>query len=192
MVKKVIIVHGTNEKDRENMIKYNLPPQNEREWIGWIKSKLDEKEIICIASLMPENWDPKYKDWKNEIEKIKISKDDILVGWSSGGGFLVRWLGETKKKIKKLILVAPAIIHSGEWKSLNDLLKFEIDKSVKDNVDEIIIFVSNDESKGIKESVKIFYNTLGGKIIELEGKGHFTGHSMGTNEFPELLEEVLK
>jgi predicted alpha/beta hydrolase family esterase len=149
-MKNVIIVHGTNEKDRENMIKYKLPPQNEREWIGWIKSKLDEKEIMCVAPLMPENWNPKYEDWKKEFEKNNIGENSILIGHSAGGGFLVRWLGETKKKIKKLILVAPAIIHSGGWKPLNDLLKFEIDKSVGDNVNEIIIFVSNDDIKGIR------------------------------------------
>lgn len=33
--------------------------------------------------------------------------------------------------------------------------------------------------------------TLGGKLIEPHGQGHFTMDSMGTDEFPELLWEIL-
>jgi len=42
------------------------------------------------------------------------------------------------------------------------------------------------------ESVKIYHNELGGKLIELLGRGHFLLKEMGTEEFPELLEEILK
>ncbi|MEA3414110.1 MAG: hypothetical protein U9Q99_01110 [Nanoarchaeota archaeon] len=66
---KVIIVHGSNPNDRENIIKYNLPPQNKRDWIAWIKKKLEEKNIECINPLMPENWEPVYEKWKQEFEK---------------------------------------------------------------------------------------------------------------------------
>lgn len=31
-----------------------------------------------------------------------------------------------------------------------------------------------------------------GKIIELKGRGHYTFGDMGTEEFPELLEEIIK
>jgi len=42
-----------------------------------------------------------------------------------------------------------------------------------------------------KESVKIFHKVIGGKIIEIENRGHFTLRDMGTEEFPELLKEIL-
>jgi hypothetical protein len=36
------------------------------------------------------------------------------------------------------------------------------------------------------------HEKLGGKLINIKGKGHFTFDDMGTEEFPELLEEILK
>ena len=76
---KVVIVHGSNANDRENMIKYNLPPQNERDWIGWMKEELGKKGIECVAPLMPQNWAPVYEKWKEEFEKIKIGEEDIVI-----------------------------------------------------------------------------------------------------------------
>jgi hypothetical protein len=40
--------------------------------------------------------------------------------------------------------------------------------------------------------LKIFHKALGGKIIELKGRGHYTLNDMGTEEFPELIEVVLR
>ncbi len=105
---------------------------------------------------------------------------------------MVRWLGETGKKIKKLILVAPAIIHSRGWKPLNDLLKFEINPIVKNLADNIIIFVSDDDSRSILESVDIFSKALQINPVRFKGKGHFTFGDMGTEKFPELLEKILE
>ena len=62
---------------------------------------------------------------------------------------------------------------------------------MKTQVKGIVIFTSNDEEKDGKTSVKIYYDALGGRIIELKNHGHFTKEDMGTEEFPELLKEVL-
>ncbi len=105
---------------------------------------------------------------------------------------MVRLLGKTNKKIKKLILVAPAISHGDYGGYLGNLLKFEINKKIAKNIGEIIIFVSDDERESIKKSVEIFSNAFEIKPIGLKGKGHFTERSMGTKKFPELLEKVLE
>ncbi len=64
-----------------------------------------------------------------------------------GCTFLVRWLGETKRKIHKLILVTP-------WKmkdNIDDFVKafyvFPIDKTIKDRVDEVIMFTADNEAE---------------------------------------------
>jgi len=158
-----------------------------------ITLKMLEQKMNCIITpLMPEPWTPNYKRWKDIIDKLDINQESVLIGHSCGGGFLVRYLGDTKKKVKKLILVAPAIIHSGEYKPLNNLLKFEINPEVKNLVKEIIIFVSNDDNKGILKSVDIFSKNLGGKVINLKGYGHYTMGDMGTTEFPELIKEIIR
>jgi predicted alpha/beta hydrolase family esterase len=104
---------------------------------------------------------------------------------------LVRWLGETKQRIKKLILVAPWKINDkhDKWRKL--FYGYPVDKTIKERLREIILFTADNEMEGGKISLNIFYKALGGKIIELKGMGHFCFEDMKTEEFPELLKEVI-
>ncbi|MBS3085270.1 hypothetical protein J4225_01125 [Candidatus Pacearchaeota archaeon] len=54
------------------------------------------------------------------------------------------------------------------------------------------MFTADDEEEEGKKSLKIYHNALGGRVIELKGRGHYTLEDMGTDKFPELLNEVLK
>ena len=54
------------------------------------------------------------------------------------------------------------------------------------------MFTSNNEEDEWKESLIIFHKSIGWKIIELKDKWHFTLFSMWTQDFPELLEVILK
>jgi predicted alpha/beta hydrolase family esterase len=164
----------------------------DKHWIPWLKKKLEDKGVKTETPLMPEPWEPKYVEWKDEIEKLDINESSVLIGHSCSGGFLVRWLGETKKKVRKLILVAPAIMFNRNYLPLRDLLEFEINGSIQENIGEIVIFVSDDDSEGIKKSVELFSDALNVRPVMFKGKGHFSEGDMGTKEFPELLEEVLK
>lgn len=185
----VVIVHGSNSKDREK-IKEGYAPQNKRNWIPWIKEQLEKKGIKCETPLMPENWNPNYQKWKKEFDKINIDENSILIGHSAGGAFVTRWLGESKRKIKKMILVVP-------WKELwldskenKEFCNFDIDKSIAERIGKIIIFTSDYSEE--KERAIFFNKSLPSKLIELKGRGHFIEKHMGTKEFPELLKEILK
>ncbi|UZE94273.1 MAG: leucine--tRNA ligase [Candidatus Pacearchaeota archaeon] len=185
-----VVVHGVNKKDKEKLAR-GEPPQNERHWIPWIKKQLEKKGIKTEAPLMPNNWNPKYNDWKKEFKNLNINENSVLIGHSGGGGFLIRWLGETKKRIKKLILIAPAIAYAKEKTPFEDLLRFKIDNKIKENIGEIIIFVSNNENESIRKSVRIISEKLDVPPTTLKDKGHFLEKHMGTQEFPELLKEVI-
>ncbi|NCN52027.1 hypothetical protein GW931_03370 [archaeon] len=179
---KVIVVHGIADDEKDN-------PQSP--WMFWLKEKLNEKGISCFVSLMPKAWNPNYSDWKKEFEKIEIDEDDILIGHSAGASFLVRWLGEKDKKVRKLILVAPWKVPSLEYpKGENEMYNFKINSAIKNNVKDIIIFSSNDEDEEGIISAKIFEKELKGRLVELKNQGHFDTYS-GLKEFSELLEEVL-
>jgi len=190
----VIIVHGSNRNDLVRIKENSLVPQNERHWIPWIKEQLEKRGIKCETPLMPRNWDPKYKEWKDYFNQFlpSINENSVLIGTSTGAAFLVKWLGDTKQKITKLILVAPVTGKEkcNEW--LNEEYKdFEIDESIKERVGEIIIFHSDNDHAERLESAKIYSEKLGGELIELKGRGHFIFKHMGTKEFPELLDEIL-
>jgi len=183
--KSCIIIHGCSSTPVDESYKNIL------NWRNWAKRQLIAKGIETETPLMPEPWKPDYEKFKKEFEKYNIDKDTILIGHSCGCAFLVRWLGETKKKINKLILVAPWKIPFPN-KSVKEFYEYPIDKTIRSRVKEIIMFAADDEEADGKKSLKIFHKALGGKIIELKGHGHYTLSDMGTDEFPELVKIVLK
>lgn len=185
-----IIVHGCpsddkGERDAETRT-------YDKHWIPWLKSKLITAGVKTETPLMPEPWKPDYKAFKKEFEKLSVNKNTILVGHSCGCAFLVRWLGESKQVVRKLVLVAPWKIPDKDDKYRNEFYGYPIDETIKQRVNEIVMFTADDEEKDGKKSLKMFKKALGGKVIELKGRGHYTLNDMGKEEFPELLDEILK
>jgi len=183
-----IIVHGCPGKSEDDPKKRTY----DKHWMPWTKKQLEKKGIKTEAPLMPEPWKPDYNQFKKEFEKYEVNKNTILIGHSCGCSFLVRWLGETNKKIYKLILVAPWKIPTKGDKLKEAYYNFPINLEIKKNVKQIIIFTSDNEEENGKKSAKIFHEALGGKIIELKNHEHYTFNDMGTEEFPELIEIVLE
>lgn len=184
------MIHGCpNDKEKA------LDPEKrtyDKHWMPWLKKELVSRGIEVKAPLMPEPWYPNYENFKQEFEKHDVTEDTILIGHSCGCAFLVRWLGESKQKIKKLILVAPWKIPHREDGSDVDFYTYDIDTSIKDRVDQIAMFTSDNEADDGKKSLKIFHDALGGKVIDLPDHGHYIFRQMQTEEFPELLNVILE
>ncbi len=151
------------------------------------------RDIHTVAVEMPSSYYPEYLKWKTEFERYEINSETILVGHSCGGGFLIRWLSENKdKKVNKLILVAPWVGSEPDQPFDNTFFEFEWDKRMYQRMNKLIMFSSSNDVKSVKESEEIIKQKLENlRVIELENKGHFTLHGMGTVEFPELLEACL-
>lgn len=185
-----IIIHGCPDREEEMM---DLADRTfDKHWIPWLREKLETQGIKVGNPMMPEPWAPDYEKFKQEFEKYSVNENTILIGHSCGCAFLVRWLGESKATIKKLILVAPWKIPDAGDENRERFYTYPIDETIKDRVCEIVMFTSDDEEEDGKRSLQIFHVALGGKIIELKSHGHFTMGDMGTTEFPELLEVVNK
>ena len=190
-MKNCIILHGC-PSDKEKAMDAERRTYD-KHWIPWLKDKLEENGIEVSVPLMPEPWRADYYKWKNEFDKLDINEETILIGHSCASSFLVRYLGDTGKKVKKLILVAPWKIPDESYsKGENEMYDFKIDEGIKNRLLETIIFTSDDEEEDGKKSAKIFHEALNGKVVELKGHGHYLQGHMGTEKFPELLEEVLK
>lgn len=162
----------------------------DKHWIPWTKEELVKRGYEVKTPLMPNPWAPDYLAFKSEFEKNEIKENDILIGHSCGSAFLVRWLGDSKQHVAKLILVAPWKIPDAEDALREEYYGYEIDRTIPERVSQIIMFTSDNEEQDGKESVQIFHKALGGKLIDLPGKGHYTQGDMGTNNFPELLKEI--
>jgi len=185
-----IIIHGCPSDEEKAMDAKTRT--YDKHWMPWIKKELSLRGIKTETPLMPEPWKPDYNKYRNEFEKYEVTENTILIGHSCGAAFLVHWLGETKQKINTLILVAPWKIPDKNDKYKVTFYGYTIDETIKSRVKKIIMFTSDDEEEDGKKSLKIFHKALDGKIIELKKHGHYTIGDMGTEEFPELLEEIVK
>lgn len=163
----------------------------DKHWIPWLKEQLLKRDIEVETPPMPSPWEPDYEKFKVEFEKYRVDENTILVGHSCGCSFLVRWLGESGKKIAKLILVAPWKIPDKDDEKRRKFYIYAIDESLKERVGDIVFFTADNEEDDGKESLKIFQKTLSGRVIELKGHRHYCFDDMGTEEFPELLDEIL-
>jgi predicted alpha/beta hydrolase family esterase len=190
IAKKCIIIHGCPSDVEKTM---NSETRTyDKHWISWTKKQLITNGIETETPLMPSPWYPDYEKFKRTFEKYNVDEKTILIGHSCGCAFLVRWLGETKREIFKLILVAPWKIPDREDEYRKAFYTYPIDETIKERVDEIVMFTADDEEEDGKKSLKIFHEALDGKIIKLKGRGHYTLKDMGTEEFPELIEIVLR
>jgi len=184
-----IIIHGCPSDAKKVM-----NPQSrtyDKHWMPWTKKQLISKGIKVETPLMPEPWNPQYDLYKKEFEKYRVDENSVLIGHSCGCAFLVRWLGETNKKINKLILVAPWKIPDKNNKFRKEFYTYPIDATIKERVNKIVMFTADDEEEDGKKSLKIYNKYLDGKVIELKKHGHYTLEDMGTEEFPELIDEII-
>lgn len=157
----------------------------------WVKKELEAHGIRTEIPLIPEPWHPDYQKFKNEFEKYSVTENTILIGHSCGCAFLVRWLGETNRKINKLVLVAPWKINNKNDKWRRFFYDYPINRTIKERIKEIVMFTADNEEMDGKISLDIFHQALDGKIIELKGMGHYCLEDMKTEVFPELLKEVI-
>lgn len=190
-MKTAIIIHGWPDKDE--FFDPQTPSPSNNQWLPWLQKQLSMKGWNVQTPEMPDAYEPNYEKWKSVFEQFHIDENTTLVGHSCGGGFLVRWLSESKKKVGKVVLVAPWMDPEHEEReSVGDFFDFEIDSALSDRASEVIVFVSNDDEQTIIDSVEKLKSIKDIKIREFSDKGHFVVGDMGTNEFPELLEEILE
>ncbi len=189
MNQTVYIIHGCPSSAEKAMDPATRT--YDKHWMPWLKQELLAHGAKVYAPLMPNPWEPNYGAFKKEFKKYTVSENDILIGHSCGTTFLIRWLADTKQKVAKLILVAPWKIADKDDEARKVFYEYPIDETIKSRVGEIIYFTSDTEREDGKKSVQIIHDVLGGRIIELKSKGHYTLKDMGTEELPELLSEII-
>lgn len=191
-MKNAILVHSWSLKDEYNDPKY--PTSSNSHWFPWLTKQLMMSDIHTVSVEMPKPYYPIYDDWKKEFERYDITEQTLLVGHSCGGGFLIRWLSEnTDKKVAKVVLVAPWVGVDPEQPFDKKFFEFSWDKNLATRIQELVLFKSSNDVESVQKSIDMILAKLGKvKFIELQNKGHFTLKGLGTEEFPELLEEILR
>lgn len=191
-MKNAILIHGWNTK--KEFFDPEKPTASNDHWFPWLTKQLMVKDIHTVALEMPNGYYPEYATWKHELERFDITSETVLVGHSCGGGFLVRWLSETDKKVGKVVLVAPWLGYGTDNEPFDEtFFRFVIDPTLASKTDGLTLISSTNDMPGVQQSVRELRATLTSiHYLELEDKGHFTRTSLGTDAFPELLEEILR
>jgi predicted alpha/beta hydrolase family esterase len=186
-----LILHGC--PSAKDLIKGQGISPHEEHWLPWLKAELIKHGIDAETPHMPQPLTPNYEKYKQEFEKYHIDQNTVLVGHSCASAFLVRWLGESRRSIRKLILVAPwKVAEPNVSPEEYEYYTYPVDKRISSRVGEIIIFTSDNEKPEGKESMKILHRALGGRVISIAGWGHYTMRDMGQTDFPELLKAVME
>lgn len=189
---QAILIHGWNTK--EEFFDPSRPTASNDHWLPWLSKQLMVRDIHTVALEMPQGYYPRYDVWKRELERFDITEDTVLVGHSCGGGFLVRWLSENDVKVGKVVLVAPWLgDDSGDEPFDESFFEFAIDSEINKKTKGITLISSTNDMDSVQRSVTTLRTELKGiKYVELENKGHFTLNALGTEEFPELLHEIMQ
>jgi hypothetical protein len=190
-MKNAILLHGRPDPGDAEYYNPDLPSASNSHWFPWLQKQLLMHDIAAQTPEIPNSWQPYYPTWQKEFERYDITPETILVGHSCGGGFLVRWLSEHKDvKVGKVVLVAPWI--DPGHKETTDFFDFTIDPKLVERAAGITIFNSDNDFNAIQKSVNIIRETVSDiNYREFHNYGHFCERDLGTNEFPELIKEVL-
>lgn len=186
-MRKAVIVHGYN--DESEYRDAARPAASNDHWIPWLQRQLLLRGIETQTPEMPGLYEPHYPAWKQMLDRFAPDEETMLVGHSCGGGFLARWLTETSSRVGKVILVAPWL--DPEKVIDPDFFAFELDPSIAAKTAGLIVMYSGDDDPQVIRSVEMLKSKLiGADFQEFDGKGHFVLDSLGTQEFPELLQNL--
>lgn len=186
-MKSALIIHGTCNPEGYYSDEY--PSLSNSHWIPWLQKQLLMRDILPQTPEMPSAYKPVYEDWVESFERYQINADSLLIGHSCGGGFLLRWLSETKNRVSRTILVAPWLDPNKDGADPK-FFDFTIDSEVTKRTD-LHILVSDNDMEDIEVSVQIIKKVLPDAQYHLfPGYRHFCRSDMNTDAFPELLDIV--
>jgi uncharacterized protein len=140
-----------------------------------------------IGPVMPNKQNADYTAWSIWFEKVIpfLRDDDVLIGHSLGGGFLLRYLTEHQLPIRiaQLHLISPVVV-AGESSALKE---FSIDPLVwsgfQSQIREVHVWHSTDDTiVPISESQKFKEVYPAAALHTFADRGHFL-----MSEFPEIV-----
>lgn len=162
-----------------------------KKWISTFREDLGEGFEVFMPS-MPNSQNAKYEEWKLWFERHFEYLDDdiILVGWSQGAYFYVKYLLEEELPffVKALVLLAAPFEPADFGGEDGGDFAFDTDDVSKltEKVPNIHIFHSQDDFVVPYEHALKYQKALpGANLTTFEDKNHFL-----VEEFPELIQLI--
>jgi uncharacterized protein len=180
-MQQTIIIHGSPEESEYHDA--NVASPSNSHWIPWLQKQLTLQDQISIAPEMPKPYDPTYSEWYDVMNQFTITNETVVIGHSSGAGFLLRYITENCDSLpKRLILIAPWLDIDRELSDKN-FFDFTIDNSLTNRV-TVHIFISSDDGDSVLTSSDYIREQLPSAIVHrFSDRGHFCDTTL-----PELLD----
>lgn len=177
-MKNVVIIHGWGANSQSN-------------WFPWLANELEQKCWKVTVPDFPNSEFPLLSQWLEHFQKnVAIDEETVLIGHSLGVPFILRFLEQSKEKIKAAFLVA------GFDRPLNfpEIVNF-VDKpfdwkKIISSCDQFIVITSKDDPFILPAIGKDMAKHLNGKFIEEQNVGHITDLN-GTFAYPRLRDLIL-
>lgn len=193
---KIFYIHGgtthsTKEKFYEYLENKTIELENRAPiWTDHLDANFPDHQIVRIS--MPNKVNAEYKAWEIIFKKYlsHINAEDIIIGFSLGATFLLKFLSQNHLPTapKKLVLVAGPIDSEGSTEELCNGFESkatELDsKTLQAQSHNMKLFYATDDPiVPIIQMQKIQAHLPSAKFIELQNRG---GHFI-TPDFPELV-----
>lgn len=193
---KIFYIHGGNtHSSQEKFYEYleNKTVELEKResiWTDQLEANFPNHQIIRIS--MPNKVNADYKAWEIMFRKYTphITSKDIIIGFSLGATFLLKFLSRNNLPTspKQLVLVAGPIDSEGSpeelcngFESQTTELNSKTLQSQSHNMH--LFYATDDQVVPIIQMHKIQAHLPNAKFIELQNRG---GHFI-TSDFPELV-----
>jgi len=190
--KKVLIIHGTGGYGRKN-------------WYGWLADELRSFGHEVFIPDLPDSDQPIFEKWIAALEQYQdeLDENSVIIGHSLGGFTGLHLVTRLRKKINKLILIAPT--HGDmDWEAyakqhprepVENQKKFHQSEVLYDkvhlNTEKIIYYYADNDFYLPKIIPGLYKKTLRADYRMLPGRDHFCIAHGNAYTFPELIVDII-
>ena len=178
---KYIILHGSFGSNSGN-------------WFPWLKQELQNRNKEVFVPQMPVGVGKQnFKSWSNELDKLAIDEDMIIIAHSIAPVFVCKYLIKNKIRVKKLIFVCGFNNYLGidpDYDTVNKPMYLDNLEDAKKYCNDIVCFYSDNDPYVKYDIEKQFADAVANKQIIIKDGGHINSES-GFGEFEEILDQIV-
>lgn len=156
-------------------------------WGRWLKIELENLGFETFFETFPDSIIARSEYWLPFLkDHIKASKNDVIVGWSSGAVAAMRFA--ESNKIKGSVLISPSYTDLGdELEKESGYYDKQWDwKSIKKNQNKIALIYGDNDPFIPQDQFEYIADKLNPTIIKVPDGEHFVEYK----EFPLLLDYI--
>lgn len=162
-------------------------------WFPWLKNELENKKYEVDVPQMPVGvGNQNYENWSNELDKLNINENTIIIAHSIAPIFVCKYLINNKIKVKKLVFVCGFNNYLGidpDFDAVNEPMFMDNLEDTKNYCDDIICFYSDNDPYVKFDVEKSFADSITEKQFIITNGGHINTES-GYTKFEEILKYI--